>query len=65
MPAIRLLTDVAGGGPVAGSAGDVLEVDSHTAQQWCDGERAERVVKRTREVETAVPQLRSRPRPQE
>jgi len=54
MPRIRLLTSVAGDGPVQGDVGDVLEVDARTAQVWADGERAERVIDRERPVERAV-----------
>lgn len=43
MPRIRLLTAVAGEGPVTGKRGDVLDVDAATARVWADGERAERV----------------------
>lgn len=43
MPKIRLLTSVAGAGPVNGEVGDVLDVDAATARAWADGERAERV----------------------
>lgn len=43
MPRIRLLTSVAGDGPVHGAAGDELDVDAATARTWADGERAERV----------------------
>lgn len=43
MPRIRLLTSVAGDGPVNGEVGDVLDVDAATARVWADGERAERV----------------------
>lgn len=44
MPRIRLLTSIVGGGPVAGDAGDELEVDAKTAEAWSDGVRAERVL---------------------
>lgn len=54
MPRIRLLTSVAGDGPVSGHAGDVLEVDARTARQWADGERAERVIERAVRPERAV-----------
>ena len=55
MPRIRLLVSVAGDrGPVRGDAGTVLEVDSRTARQWCDGERAERVIDRDKPIERAV-----------
>ncbi len=54
MPRIRLLTSVTGGGPVTGDPGDVLDVDSRTAKVWADGERAERVIERSVEVERAV-----------
>lgn len=43
MPKIRLLTSIVGEGPVAGDAGDVLDVDKATARTWADGERAELV----------------------
>jgi ribosomal protein L24 len=51
---IRLLTSVHGDGPVVGDAGDVLEVDHATAEVWADGVRAERVIERQAEPETAV-----------
>ena len=52
---IRLLVSVAGDrGAVRGDAGDVLEVDAATARAWCDGERAERVIERSVQAETAV-----------
>lgn len=41
---IRLLTSVAGDGPVVGDVGDILTVDAATARVWADGVRAERVV---------------------
>lgn len=53
MPRIRLLTSVAGG-PVAGDAGQVIEVDNHTARVWADGVRAERVIEREQEPEKAI-----------
>lgn len=43
MARIRLLTSVAGDGPVTGKRGDVIDVDADTARVWADGERAERV----------------------
>jgi hypothetical protein len=43
MPQIRLLTSIAGTGPVTGDAGDLLDVDASTADVWADGERAELV----------------------
>ena len=54
MPRIRLLTSVAGDGPVVGDAGDVLDVDSRTASVWADGVRAERVIERDARPERAV-----------
>lgn len=52
MPRIRLLVSVAGDrGQVRGDAGTVLDVDNATARKWCDGERAERVIKRAPAVE--------------
>lgn len=54
MPRIRLLTSVAGGGPVSGRTGDVIEVDAATAQVWADGERAERVIERQAKPERAI-----------
>lgn len=54
MPRIRLLTCVAGDGPVAGDVGEVIEVDSRTARVWADGVRAERVIERAVEPERAV-----------
>ncbi len=54
MPRIRLLTSVQGDGPVVGHAGDVLDVDSRTARVWADGERAERVIDRSVDVERTV-----------
>lgn len=54
MPRIRLLTSVAGDGPVSGDAGQVLEVDNRTAQVWADGVRAERVIERQQRPERAV-----------
>lgn len=43
MPTLRLLTSVAGDGPVHGTAGDEIVVDAATARIWADGERAELV----------------------
>lgn len=43
MPLIRLLTSVAGSGPVCGNAGDEIRVDGATASVWADGVRAELV----------------------
>lgn len=40
---IRLLTSVAGDGPVFGDAGDELVVDAAVARVWADGVRAELV----------------------
>jgi hypothetical protein len=54
MPRIRLLTSVAGDGPVQGSTGDVLVVDAATAKAWADGVRAERVIEREVPIERAV-----------
>lgn len=54
MPRIRLLTSVAGDGPVSGDAGQVLVVDARTARVWADGVRAERVIERSARVERAV-----------
>jgi len=54
MPRIRLLTSVAGGGPVAGDAGEVISVDARTARVWADGVRAERVIDRSEHPERAV-----------
>lgn len=54
MPRIRLLTSVAGDGPVSGDAGQVLEVDNRTARVWADGVRAERVIERQERPERAV-----------
>jgi len=54
MPRIRLLTSVEGGGPVHGSAGDVLTVDAATARVWADGIRAERVIERDTKPERAI-----------
>lgn len=53
MPLIRLLVAVGGNerATVKGDAGTVLEVDSRTARQWADGERAERVLDRAVPVE--------------
>lgn len=54
MPKIRLLTSVAGDGPVAGDVGEVLTVDAKTAKIWADGERAERVIERANtDIESA------------
>ncbi len=53
MPSIRLLQDVAGTGPVQGSAGDVLAVDGRTASVWADGVRAA-LVRDAPPVEVAV-----------
>lgn len=52
MPRIRLLTSVAGTGPVVGRPGQVLEVDAATAKVWADGERAELVNERVEKIET-------------
>lgn len=49
MARIRLLTSVAGDGPVHGEVGDVLDVDAKTARVWADGERAELVGRQTPE----------------
>ncbi len=54
MARIRLLTSIAGDGPVAGDAGDVLDVDPATARTWADGVRAERVIERQARPERAV-----------
>jgi hypothetical protein len=43
VPLIRLLTSVAGDGPVFGDAGDELRVDGPVAKVWADGVRAELV----------------------
>lgn len=58
MARIRLLTSVQGDGPVHGDVGDVLEVDSATANAWADGERAERVLDRQEPIERAVKRAR-------
>jgi hypothetical protein len=49
---IRLLVDVFGSGAVQGRAGAVLTVDAATARAWADGERAERVIDRSPDIET-------------
>lgn len=55
MPKIRLLQSVVGErGQVRGDAGEVLVVDAATARAWCDGERAERVLDRSPQVEQAT-----------
>lgn len=57
---IRLLTSVAGDGPVTGEAGDELDVEASVAKAWADGERAELIDHsdkrgaRDRSVERAV-----------
>ncbi len=47
MARIRLLTSIAGDGPV-------LDVDPATARTWADGVRAERVIERQARPERAV-----------
>lgn len=52
MPLIRLLTSVAGPGPVSGDAGDEVRVDGPTAKVWADGVRA--VLVRAEQPERAI-----------
>lgn len=57
MPVIRLLVDVPGSPGergVSGYRGDMLDVDQKTALVWADGERAERVIERSRSIERAI-----------
>lgn len=53
MPKIRLLTSVAGDGPVTGETGEVITVDADTARAWADGVRAERVTGRDQTEQAA------------